>query len=156
METVLRPAERADASAVATVWEVGWREAHLGHVPEALVAARTSASFRDRAVELVDRTTVAEVGGEVAGFVMVSGAEVEQMYVAAAHRGTPVAATLLAEAERRVAAAGHAEAWLAVVAGNPRARRFYERQGWVDEGGIEHIAAGGIAVPARRYVKAVG
>jgi GNAT superfamily N-acetyltransferase len=38
---------------------------------------------------------------------MVVGDEVEQVYVAAGHRGSGVAAVLLAEAARRVAANGH-------------------------------------------------
>jgi GNAT superfamily N-acetyltransferase len=64
----------------------------------------------------------------------------------------------LAEAERLVAAAGHRRAWLAVVAGNTRARRFYQRRGWSDEGPFDYAAAvpgGTIAVPAHRYVKPV-
>jgi GNAT superfamily N-acetyltransferase len=106
-----------------------------------------------RAAERVGDTTVAEIDGAVAGFVMVVGDEVEQVYVAADHRGSGVAGALLAEAERQVAAAGHAQAWLAVVAGNARARRFYERSGWTDDGAFDYIAAGGITVPTHRYVK---
>jgi RimJ/RimL family protein N-acetyltransferase len=47
---------------------------------------------------------------------------------------------------------------LAVVAGNTRARRFYERNGWSDEGPFEHHApsdSGPIVVPPHRYVKPV-
>jgi GNAT superfamily N-acetyltransferase len=127
-------------------------------VPEALVAVRTPESFRSRAAQRIGDTVVATVGGDVAGFVMVVGDEVEQVYVSAGHRGTGVAKLLLAEAERLVAAGGHGRAWLAVVAGNARARRFYERAGWTDEGPFEYAASvgdGTIAVPAHRYVKAV-
>jgi GNAT superfamily N-acetyltransferase len=87
---------------------------------------------------------------------MVVGDEVEQVYVSGSHRGTGVASTLIAEAERQVAADGHATAWLAVVAGNTRARAFYERSGWVDEGLFVYGAADGddeIAVPCHRYTK---
>lgn len=152
----LRPAHPEDAPAVAAIWRSGWRDGHLGHVPDELVAARTDASFDARAGERTGDTAVAVVGGTVAGFVMVVGDEVEQVYVAAEHRGTAVAAALLAEAERLVRAAGHERAWLAVVGGNTRARRFYERNGWVDEGPFDHAAEGphgAIRVPAHRYVK---
>jgi ribosomal protein S18 acetylase RimI-like enzyme len=48
-------------------------------------------------------------------------------------------------------------AWLAVVAGNARARRFYERQGWSDAGLFDNPApapgGGTIPVPAHRYEK---
>lgn len=61
-------------------------------------------------------------------------------------------------AERLVGAGGHDRAWLAVATGNGRARRFYERQGWVDEGPFDYPAAaadGPVAVPCHRYVKPV-
>jgi GNAT superfamily N-acetyltransferase len=155
-EVTLRRARVDDAPKIADIWHLGWRDGHLGFVPQELVAARHEDSFRTRAARRVSDTTVAVVDGEVAGFVMVVGDEVEQVYVAASHRGTGVADTLLTEAERQVTRAGHATAWLAVVAGNARARKFYERRGWSDAGPFTYAAAGEdgpIPVPARRYVK---
>ncbi|WP_229925859.1 GNAT family N-acetyltransferase [Streptomyces longispororuber] len=154
----LRPARPEDAAAVARIWHAGWSDGHLGHVPAALLAVRTPESFALRAPRRVDDTVVAVVAGRIAGFVMVVDDEVEQVYVAADHRGTGVAPALLAEAERVVAAKGHRRAWLAVVDGNARARRFYERNGWRDEGLFEYLAAsdsGPIRVPCHRYVKPV-
>jgi ribosomal protein S18 acetylase RimI-like enzyme len=79
-------------------------------VPEELVAVRTAGSFQARAAQRAEDTTVALVDGEVAGFVMVVGDEIEQVYVAAAHRGAGVADALMAEAERSIRAAGHSSA----------------------------------------------
>jgi GNAT superfamily N-acetyltransferase len=141
---------------VAEIWHLGWQDGHLGLVPQELADIRTEASFRTRAADRVADTTVANVDGAVAGFIMVVGDEVEQVYISSGHRGTGVAAALLAEAERQVHANGHGKAWLAVVAGNARARAFYERAGWVDEGPFDYAAAteeGPIAVPCRRYTK---
>jgi ribosomal protein S18 acetylase RimI-like enzyme len=152
----LRPATADDAGAIAQIWSDGWRDGHLGHVPDELVALRTRESFDPRAAARVADTVVADVDGEIAGFVMVVGDEVEQVYVAATHRGTGLAATLLTEAERLVAANGHDQAWLAVAPGNARARRFYERSGWTDEGRFDYPASterGTLAVPCHRYVK---
>ncbi|MEU2123004.1 GNAT family N-acetyltransferase [Nocardia niwae] len=152
----LRRALPEDASAVAEIWYHGWRDAHLGNVPDTLLAVRPRDSFDTRAAERVGATVVATVGGVPAGFVMVDRDEVDQVYVAAAHRGTGLAALLLAAAEQRVRADGHERAWLAVVAGNTRARRCYENQGWIDEGAFTHAApgpTGPVAVPAHRYTK---
>jgi ribosomal protein S18 acetylase RimI-like enzyme len=157
-EVELRAATTADAGAVADIWYHGWRDGHLGSVPEGLAVHRTPESFRARTAAHLGDTTVAVVRGEVAGFIVVGGDEAEQVYVAAAHRGSGVAARLLAEAERQIAAAGFAEAWLAVVPGNARARRFYERQGWHDDGGFDYRAAtatGTFTVPCRRYTKSL-
>jgi GNAT superfamily N-acetyltransferase len=155
--TTIRPAVDADMAAVADLWHEGWHDGHAGHVPEGLTAARTLAAFHERTPTRVADTSVAVSGsGEPVGFVMVVGDEVEQVFVARSGRGTGLAARLLAEAERRVAASGRASAWLAVVAGNARARRFYEKQGWVDEGDLPYeVTAGGQTwtSPCRRYVK---
>ncbi len=153
-QVTLRPARDEDASDIAEIWHLGWRDGHLGFVPQELADVRSEASFRTRASERL--TTVATVDGALAGFVMVVDDEVEQVYVSAAHRGTGVAATLIGEAERQVKANGHGHAWLAVVAGNARARAFYERAGWVDDGPFVYAAAtedGHIAVPCHRYTK---
>jgi hypothetical protein len=49
--------------------------------------------------------------------------------------GAPIPVEVrIGETERQDRANGHRKAWLAVVAGNARARAFYERAGWVDEG----------------------
>jgi putative acetyltransferase len=101
-------------------------------------------------------TTVGEVDGTVVGFIMIAGDEVEQVFVDPAHHGSGIAAPLLAEAERQVGATGYAQAWLAVVVGNARARRFYEKHGWVDEGDLPYVVTAGGATytsPCRRYVK---
>lgn len=162
----LRQAVPDDARGIADVWHAAWGDGHHGLVPPALEAVRTRESFGPRAVSRVPRTTVAVADGQAAdgapadggvvGFVTVHDDEVEQVFVSAAHRGSGLAAHLLSDGEDRVAAAGHAEAWLAVVAGNGRARRFYERQGWSDTGPLDYQAeteAGPVPVPVRRYVK---
>jgi GNAT superfamily N-acetyltransferase len=155
---LLRPATPGDAPHVAEIWCAGWLDAHLGGVPHELVAARTPDSFQRRAAERVRDTTVATVGGSVAGFMMVVRDEVEQIYVAREHRGRGVAQQLLTAAEQQVADNGFGEAWLAVVAFNARARAFYTRAGWIDRGLFNYQAfgeAGPINVPAHRYTKCV-
>jgi GNAT superfamily N-acetyltransferase len=132
----LRPATVDDAASVAQIWREGWDDGQRGHVPQALVAV---------------------VDGDVAGFTMVVGDELEQLYVSRSHRGSGIAQVLLADARRAIGAAGHRRAWLAVAAGNARARRFYEKCGWADEGPFIHSApteSGSIAVPSHRFTVA--
>lgn len=154
----IRPATSADAGVIASIWNSGWREAHLDHVPPALARARTAESFASRARDNLAHTTVATVDGSVVGFVVTIKDEVEQMYVDAAARGGSVASTLLAAAEASIAVDGYTQAWLAVIDNNPRARRFYERCGWTDDGEFSYFADtsdGPIEVTSRRYVKAL-
>jgi putative acetyltransferase len=157
--TSIRPADAADMAAVADLWHEGWHAGHAGHVPEGLTAARTLTAFHERTPTRVADTTVAVAdGGDLLGFVMVVDDEVEQVFVGPDARGGGVAGRLLAEAERQVGSAGYDEAWLAVVAGNARARRFYEKHGWVDTGDLPYeVTAGGqvFVSPCRRYTKRV-
>lgn len=160
-EPILRPATTDDVDAIADLFHRGWHDAHPGHVPDGLTERRTPEAFYDRVSQRVaetDETTVAEIDGEVAGFIMVAGDEAEQVYVDRGYRGSGVAALLLAEAERQIAASGHDVAWLAVVRGNERARAFYARQGWTDEGDLDYpvTALGETYIsPCRRFTKRV-
>ena len=77
----LRPGTAADAAAVADIWHSGWHDGPSRARPDGLTARRTLEAFHDRAPARVADTTVADVDGEVAGFIMVVGDEVEQVYV---------------------------------------------------------------------------
>lgn len=157
---VLRPATPDDVGELAQVWCDGWRDGHEGNVPDELVQHRTLDEFERRIADRIGSTTVAagpsaEGGSPIAGFVVVIDDEVEQLYVTAAARGTTVAADLLTAAEHAIWK-HHDRAWLAVVAGNARARRFYERCGWRNAGSFDTLAEisdGVMAVPALRYEK---
>lgn len=157
--TSIRAAGDADMAAVADLWHLGWHDGHAGHVPDGLTAARTLEAFHDRTPARVADTAVAiSDDGELLGFVMVVGAEVDQVFLARRARGSGLAADLLASAEARVRAAGHSSAWLAVVADNARARAFYEKHGWSDVGHLRYeVTADGqlFVAPCRRYEKRV-
>lgn len=153
----LRPATEQDVEPIAEVWYRGWLDAHLGRVPEELLPHRQPEHFRALAAKRIPLTTVATAGDRVFGFVTVHDDEVEQIYVDARARGGSLAGTLLRNAEEQIAARFE-RAWLAVVAENARARRFYERNGWYDGGAFDYraeIAGGTIPVPCRRYEKGV-
>jgi len=149
----LRPATADDAEAIAEVWHRAWNDGHAGRVPEALLPHRTLDHFRRRVAERIPSTTVAVLHARVVGFVTVRDDELNQLFVAAAARGTGVAAALLRHAEGVIGLRAGV-AWLAVADGNARARRFYEREGWRDVAAIDYradIEGGSIPVPCRRY-----
>jgi putative acetyltransferase len=151
----VRKATLDDVEAVAGIWHAGWIDGHLGHVPEGLVHYRDNQEqFASRARARLETMWVAESAGQPVGFVVVKADEVEQLFVERAARGTGVAATLLRKGETEIRGAGHQRAWLAVVAGNQRARSFYSREGWRDSGPFTYLAdtaAGPFAVPSHRY-----
>jgi putative acetyltransferase len=157
----LRPAIADDVEAVAEIFHRGWHDVHPGRVPDGLTERRTPEAFLDRVrarIAETDDTTVADVDGVVAGFIMVADDEAEQVYVDRSFRGTPVATLLLTEAERQIAARGHDVAFLVVVRGNDRAQAFYARQGWTDEGDVDYpVTALGedFISPCRRFTKRV-
>ena len=154
----LRPATPDDVDAIAEVWFHGWRDGHLGPVPEALLPYRASPdSFRRRVPERIATSTVATLESTVVGFVSIHEDELEQLFVAARARGSQAAVMLIRHAEVQIAAV-HEVAWLAVVAGNARARRFYAREGWYDAGPFEYVAqveGGGIRLACHRYERRV-
>lgn len=150
----VRKATPGDTEAIARIWHTGWNDGHLGHVPPGLLPFRKEEHFAARARERIESMWVAESGGRPVGFVVVKGDEVEQLFVDRAARGTGVAAMLLRTGEEAIRRAGHRRAWLAVVAGNRRARAFYSRLGWRDSGAFTYMAetvAGPFAVPSHRY-----
>jgi GNAT superfamily N-acetyltransferase len=152
---MLRPAREVDADAIAGVWHAAWHDAHDAHVPANLIADRPLAYFVGSVPRVVARTTVAEDETGIIGFVTVTDDELDLLFVAARARGTGVAAALLERGETHIAARFE-QAWLDVVAGNARARRFYARMGWVEEGSREWVAqtsAGPATVVYRRYEK---
>jgi ribosomal protein S18 acetylase RimI-like enzyme len=66
-----------------------------------------------------------------------------------AAQGAGVGSRLLADAQERIRAAGHARAWLYVYAQNAHGCAFYERHGWVAVGGL--LGEGHWRAPGRRY-----
>lgn len=148
-----RPDELAD---VVAVWSRAWLDGHLGHVPEALLAARDSSYFTTQATRRLGTTWVAlDAADHVLGIVIIAQDELFQLAVAGSARRGGVGAALLARAEREIYAT-YSRAWLAVVPGNVRAREFYARHGWLDEGPTVYsapAAAGPIHVPVHIYAK---
>jgi GNAT superfamily N-acetyltransferase len=157
----LRKARRGDELRVAVLHVRSWQEAYGGLMPAEFLATLDP---RDRAGRYTFEdedgpTTLLAIASDEAapgaddapldedeallGFVsfgrsrdedLPASGEVGALYVDPdRHRGG-VGRLLMAEARRRLAADGYADAFLWVLDGNDRARKFYEREGWVADG----------------------
>lgn len=132
----LRPADPSEVDTLARLWHDGWQDAHAAILPAALARIRTLENFRERLQAALVNVRVGDVDGAPAGFCIVEGDELYQLFVSPQARGTGLAAALVADAETRMAAAGVDTAWLACAIGNDRAARFYEKCGWCRVGNM--------------------
>jgi predicted amidohydrolase/GNAT superfamily N-acetyltransferase len=152
----VRTAEDTDINSLADVWHDGWHEAHERIVPAELTALRTVDSFRERLRAAASSVRVVGPPGAPLGFCIVKSDELYQLFVSPQARGSGVAATLMADAERRLTERGVSIAWLACAVGNIRAARFYEKCGWRRVGTMINQAetsAGEFPLEVWRYEK---
>lgn len=156
---MIRSGTPEDAEAVARVHVETWQAAYAHALPR---EGLDSLSVSERAELHRHRppTFVAEIAGEIAGFVSVGAsrdagldAELYAIYVHPAYWGTGVGRALITAGENELAKLGHVEAILWVLDDNPRARRFYELAGWSTDGAARNINLFGFDVPEIRYVK---
>lgn len=134
----IRTPEVSEIGALARLWHAGWQDAHAAVVPAELARRRTLESFEDRLPAMLPDIRVAGDLGMPLGFCAIRHDELDQLFVAPEGRGTGIAAALVADAERRLAAQGVTTAWLACAIGNDRAARFYEKCGWHRAGTVVH------------------
>ncbi len=157
----VRWAKPEDARAIGAVHIASWRAAYRGLMPDAVLDGLTiegrERDWRGWLAAGGDRelTLVAEIDGEIVGFCTlevpstepdeadeVAGIPALYLDPSAFGQGAGVAlidAALAAARER-----GCSEAILWMLEGNDRAGRFYDRQGWVRDGGRRPAAYPGI------------
>jgi ribosomal protein S18 acetylase RimI-like enzyme len=78
--------------------------------------------------------------------------EIERLYTHPRGQGRGAGAALLRRATDALRAAGCEEAWLNTEARNVAARRFYERQGWIQDGSPQVRQWHGARLVEPRYV----
>ncbi len=133
---IVRPARPGDVPAVAAVASASYRAAFAPILDAAELARRTPESFVARFEASLARLRVAEAGGLVVGFSLVSGTHLDMLFIDPAAQGTGAGRALLDEAVAR--GVGSLECFRA----NAPARRFYERAGWVVTRGYSRPFAG--------------
>ena len=157
----VRNATVDDAPAVADVHVRSWMDTY-GHI---VPAARFDASDVERRTQLWTRAAqagnlfVAEDDDAIVGFVSVGpssasdapGGELYAIYVLPEALGSGAGTALIERAEDELRRRGFASAILYVLDANPRARRFYERQGWELDGATKPEDLLGVRVTTVRY-----
>lgn len=152
LDVTIRPATVKDAEAIAEVHVASWREAYSGvvddeSIEELDVAARTE-RWRSQLADLPAETTVwvAEEDGAVIGFASLGPSrdedaerttyEIYTIYLEPHAWGHGVARELMRTVLAAVPQGSSVTLW--VLAANERARHFYRRNGFVDDG-IERL-----------------
>lgn len=143
----IRPAELADAAAIARVHVDTWRTAYRGIVSAAYLRSLSYGEFEKRRRERLARpetcTFVAEARGQVVGFATAGpnrladtqyDAELYAIYVRKAFAGRGLGRALVAAVASRLAAGGFRSLLLWVLRDNAPSRRFYESLGGVPAG----------------------
>jgi RimJ/RimL family protein N-acetyltransferase len=158
--TTVRRATPADARDIADVKVETWRAAYVGVVPQALLDAMDIDEHTQQWEQWLSSASnavfVAEQDAAVVGFVSVGPCddlhdvgELYAIYVRPAAWGGGAGPALI-EAGVDWLSARWPEAILWVARENPRARRFYERHGWVPDGErVDEVL--GTEVPELRY-----
>ncbi|OMI41164.1 GNAT family N-acetyltransferase [Streptomyces sparsogenes] len=174
----VREMTEADIDAVAAVRVRGWQVAYRGLIPQAHLDGMSVEQDACRRREFFSRgvgdvvNVVAETGagevvgsgvGEVVGWAcfgpyrdrdLPSGdAELYALYVRPDLVGAGIGRLLLTESVARLSERGFPRLRLWVLAGNDRARRFYERAGFAPDGGTEAYEVEGVSVPEVRYAR---
>jgi len=146
---VVRPATPDDAAGIGPCHLACWRETYGGLLSPAFFASRSPERFTANWAQLLGdpataAVTVAEADGEVVGFAQavpsrdtppVRDEEVATLYLRTAQHGSGLGQALLD------AVLGDRPASLWVAEENPRARRFYARNGFVPDGAREVVEA---------------
>jgi GNAT superfamily N-acetyltransferase len=158
-----------DIEAVSAVRVTGWQFAYRGIVPQAYLDAMTIEAdaarrlMRSRRADRLTTDLVAVVDhGEVVGWACLgpcredstedpAAGELYALYVTPALIGYGIGSELLHAVHQHAAAHGFRTMSLWVLRDNQRARRFYERAGYVPDGTVRDDDFDGVPVTEVRY-----
>ncbi|GAB3379099.1 GNAT family N-acetyltransferase [Amycolatopsis echigonensis] len=167
-DLVIRPATPEDAAGIAAVHVGSWQAAYAGLLPDEFLS-RLSIATREQfwASNLADPSRphtvlAASADGGITGFAVFgpsrdddatpSTGELSSIYLLPSEWGRGMGRALHEECVRGLSAQYEA-ATLWVLSTNTRARKFYERAGWVTDGKtkVETISDGAVTLEEVRY-----
>ena len=157
----VRPARPEDARRIGEILVDTWRATYVGVMPQdvldSLSVERRTADAEQWIAHPDTRAFVAEEDGELLGVVNVGPSwstpgdgELYAIYVLPEAHGTGAGPALM-EAGVAALAGRWSAAILWVATDNPRARRFYEREGWIVDGERVDDSIPGASVHETRY-----
>ena len=167
---LLRPAEPADAMAVARVHVRSWQAAYKTLLPAAYLDQlrpedRAQAYDFATADPRKPQTVVAVDEGIICGFATTAPSrdpdlpddgELWALYVDPEQWGKRIGMALVAAARDRLSQFGFRSALLWVLEGNVRADRFYRIDGWAPDGQQRTDSVWGVTVNEVRYRRGLG
>jgi GNAT superfamily N-acetyltransferase len=145
----IRPATIEDAPAIAEVHVHSWQWAYRGlisddYLDRLSIERRAEMHAQRLATQTEERTWVADREGQIVGFTNTGPsrdpdasprtAEIAAIYLRREATGRGIAHALFAHAVQDLWQRGYERATLWVLETNARARRFYEKAGWVTDG----------------------
>jgi ribosomal protein S18 acetylase RimI-like enzyme len=157
----VRRARASDAAAIAEVHARAWRAAYE-HVfgAERLATRQPDVALWTRILtnERVEVNVATADEDRIVAFVSVGPSrdddaegELYAIYALPEAWGTGASPALMQVGVAALRAAGYRDAILYVLDDNPRARRFYEREGWTLDGGTKSDEFFGVEVVELRY-----
>jgi L-amino acid N-acyltransferase YncA len=170
----VRPAELADAAAIAGIFVRSWQENYRGLIPREYLERMSSAELRPAWERQLAEMSwprkvilAAEVDGRVAGFVGFCptrdqdddpGTVVEffALFLAPEVQGAGIGRRLVSSAFDTLAQTDYEQATGWVIEGNHGGRRFHESMGWYHDGAVKHDEARGFSLTAIRYRRTLG
>ena len=158
MSSQPRPMMEDEVEAVAALWHETWHNTHDRLAHPALREFRTQDYFRHRTDRERDTVYVSGAPGKPVGLCIVSGGNLDMLFIAAPERGKGIGELLLADAEARMLKSGVREAYLFFALGNDGAVRFYERHGWTNVGKADkefQVASGTIIITVGKMTKPI-
>ncbi|MFB7254468.1 GNAT family N-acetyltransferase [Streptomyces nojiriensis] len=162
MSTV-RAMTEADVAAVSEIRVTGWQAAYAGIVPQSYLDRMTveaDAHRRRQYFTKPDKATIDLVAVDTQGAVVgwaclgpspTAAGELYALYVRPSLTGSGIGAALLRAVHAEVLARGFGSVLLWVLTDNTRARRFYERAGYVADGAVQADDYDGVSLTEVRY-----
>jgi ribosomal protein S18 acetylase RimI-like enzyme len=157
----LRRARLEDAAAIAEVQVRSWQAAYehvFGAERLAAMDAGPRLAMWERALSREHDTFVAEQDGRVVAFVAVGASQDDDaegqlftIYALPDAWGSGVGRRLMSAGVDALRVSGYRDAVLYVIEDNPRARRFYEREGWALDGVRKEEEWEGLTIAELRY-----